>query len=286
MNTKIIKALAKINLAIDVKSKREDGYHNIDMVSVPLKLHDILEITRLGKDYDTYLLCDDPTIICDENNLVYKAFNLLKNEYTIEGEYRIFLYKKIPVEAGLGGGSADAAAVLLALKEHIKNIDEHKFLKEASDIGADIPFCLYNRAARVEGKGEFITPIKIQFPYHVLIVKPQQGLETKQVYEAFDFIKEDIPHPNISKLIFALEKDDEEMMKQSMFNVLSVPAIKVLPVIGELLEEMEMMNLPLNGMSGTGSACFALSKNKEHLEKASKTFEKQGYQTYITQFVI
>ena len=76
------------------------------------------------------------------------------------------------------------------------------------------------------------------------------------------------------------------MMKQSMFNVLSVPAIKVLPVIGELLEEMEMMNLPLNGMSGTGSACFAHSKNKEHLEKASKTFEKQGYQTYITQFVI
>ena len=288
MNTIVIRALAKINLAIDVLDKRADGYHDIDMITIPLKLHDSVEITPLGHNYDTYLFCDDPTIVCDESNLAYKALDKMKENFDINGEYRMFIYKKIPVEAGLGGGSANAAAIIKALSNYLpkEQVDDKKLYDIALSIGSDVPFCLFNKPARIKGRGEIIEPIKVAYPYYVLIVKPQLGLATKTVYAGFDQIKEKIRRPDINRLIKALEKDDQEEMKKSMANVLSVPAIKALPLISTLLEEMEMMNLVLNGMSGTGSACFALSKDKKLLERASHVFNGEGYSTYITQFYL
>lgn len=288
MNTTVIRALAKINLAIDVLDKREDGYHDIDMITIPLKLHDSVEITPLGPNYDTYLFCDDPTIICDESNLAYKALDKMKENFDMNGEYRMFIYKKIPVEAGLGGGSADAAAIIRAISNYMPKdkIDEKKLYDIALSIGSDVPFCLFNKPARIRGRGEIIEPIKVAYPYYVLIVKPQIGLATKTVYDGFDQIKEKIRRPDINRLMKALENDDQEEMKKSMVNVLSVPAIRALPLISTLLEEMEMMNLVLNGMSGTGSACFALSKDKKLLERASHVFAGEGHSTYITQFYL
>ena len=288
MNTTVIRALAKINLAIDVLDRREDGYHDIDMITIPLKLHDSVEITPLGPNYDTYLFCDDPTIICDESNLAYKALDKMKENFDMNGEYRMFIYKKIPVEAGLGGGSADAAAIIRAISNYMPKdkIDEKKLYDIALSIGSDVPFCLFNKPARIRGRGEIIEPIKVAYPYYVLIVKPQIGLATKTVYDGFDQIKEKIRRPDINRLMKALENDDQEEMKKSMVNVLSVPAIRALPLISTLLEEMEMMNLVLNGMSGTGSACFALSKDKKLLERASHVFVGEGHSTYITQFYL
>lgn len=288
MNTTVIKALAKVNLAIDVLDKRDDGYHDIDMLTVPLTLHDSIEITPLSSAYETYLFCDDPTIVCDESNLAYKALDMMRREFDVKKEFKIFIYKKIPVEAGLGGGSADAAAIIKAFAHYLPQDEETKRRLEdvAIHIGSDVPFCLYDKPARVLGKGEKMEPIEIAYPYHVLIVKPQFGLSTKSVYEAFDQVKEDICRPNIPALIDALKKDDVEGIRSNMANVLSVPAIKALPLIGDLLEEMDMMNLTLNGMSGTGSACFALSKDKKLLERAGHVFEKEGHKAYITQFAL
>lgn len=288
MDTIVIRALAKVNLAIDVLSKDSDGYHQIDMITIPLKLHDSVEITPLNSSYDTYLFCDDPTIVCDESNLAYQALDKMRKSFDIKGEYRMFIYKKIPVEAGLGGGSADAAAIIKALANYMpkEQATDEKLNEIGYSIGSDVPFCLLDKPARVRGKGEIIQPIKVAYPYYVLIVKPKVGLATKTVYESFDTITEDIRHPDIDRLIKALENDDEEEMKKSMFNVLSVPAIRALPLISDLLEEMEMMNLPLNGMSGTGSACFALSKDKKHLERAANVFAKEGHDTYLTQFYL
>ena len=288
MNTIVIKALAKINLAIDVLRRREDNYHDIDMVTIPLTLHDSIEITHLPRGYETYLFCDNPTIVCDESNLAYKALEEMRKSFELPRSFKIFIYKKIPVEAGLGGGSADAAAVIRAIDHFLPpSQDKEERIRElASRIGSDVPFCLYDRPSRVQGKGEVLTPIEVGYPYHVLIVKPSYGLSTKSVYEAFDTIEETIRRPNIERLIDALKKDDEEGMRQSMANVLSVPAIKALPLIGEILERMNAMGLPLNGMSGTGSACFALSKDKRHLERVAHVFEKEGNQAYVTQFCL
>lgn len=287
METIVVRAFAKINLAIDVVGKRDDGYHLVDMVTVPLKLHDSVEITPQPDGGETFLYCDDPTLVCDENNLAYKALSSMRDHFRIDGAYSMFIYKKIPVEAGLGGGSADAAAVIRALDRFIPEDEkekEEKIRNLAVGIGADVPFCLLNKPCRVRGIGEKLEEIKIAYPYHVLIVKPNLGLSTKSVYQAFDEIKDEIVHPDIDKLLLGLKNNDEEMIRENMANVLSVPAIKALPLVSDLLEEMQMMNLPLSGMSGTGSACFALSKDKHHLERAAHIFEKEGNETYITQF--
>ncbi|MFA6829719.1 MAG: 4-(cytidine 5'-diphospho)-2-C-methyl-D-erythritol kinase [Bacilli bacterium] len=286
MDTIVVRALAKINLAIDVLGRKENGYHDIDMLTVPLKLHDSVEITPLGNTGDTFLYCDDPSIECDESNLAYKALEEINKTFSIKGNYRILLYKKIPVEAGLGGGSADAAAVIRALDHFIPASAEknQKINELAMRIGSDVPFCLLDKPARVRGIGEIIEPIKVKIPYFVMIVKPNYGLSTKSVYEAYDLIEDSIRHPNIDELIQGLETGNEDLIKKNMINVLSVPAIKALPLIGDLLEEMVMMDLPLCGMSGTGSACFALSKDRRHLERAAHIFEKEGNNVIISQF--
>lgn len=292
MNTIIVRALAKINLAIDVKTRREDGYHQIDMVTIPLKLHDSIEITPLLGDgfKDTYLYCDDPTIICDESNLAYKALNVMKENKRITGCYQMMIHKRIPVQAGLGGGSADAAAVIRALDSYNKE-DKNEQLKIenslALSVGSDVPFCLLNKPARVSGIGEKLEVISIKDHYFVLIVKPEYGLSTKSVYEAYDLYDQDsIKHPDIDKLIEALKVGDENGIKENMINVLSYPAIKALPEIQDLLNKLTDLGLPLNGMSGTGSACFALSKDKRLLEHCLNILEGQGYSCYFTEFAI
>ena len=290
MNTIVIRALAKINLAIDVKGKRKDGYHTIDMVTIPLKLHDSVEITPFpnGAHLETYLYCDDPTIVCDESNLAYKALNAMRDNFRVNGDFRIMIHKRIPVEAGLGGGSADAAAVVKALDIYMHDNPEDKDKIERAlslKIGADVPFCLYDKPSRVEGIGEVLTPIKVGYPYPVLIVKPNVGLSTKSVYEAYDSVGE-VKHPDISALIKALEVDDEKAIEANMVNVLEVPAIKALPLIQDILNDMKRMGLVLSSMSGTGSACFALHKDKKLLERAKGVFEKKGYSCYLTEFAL
>lgn len=292
MNTIVIRALAKINLAIDVLGKREDGYHKIDMVTIPLKLHDSIEITPLPvhSGLETYLYCDDPTIFCNESNLAYKALNAMRENFRVNGQFRMFIHKRIPVQAGLGGGSADAAAVIKALDNYMHDSNENKDeieRKIALSIGADVPFCLYSKPSRVEGIGENLTPIKVKHPYHVLIVKPNIGLSTRSVYEAFDLCESEVKHPNIDELIKALEEDDEKLIEKNMINVLSIPAIKALPLIQELLDKMKVMGLNLSGMSGTGSACFAINKDKKLLERAMNIFSKDNkYECYLTEFAI
>lgn len=291
MNTIVVKALAKINLAIDVLSKRDDGYHEIDMVTIPLKLHDSVEITPFGNHskMETYLYCDDPTIVCDESNLAYKALNAMRDNFRVNGKFCMSIHKRIPVQAGLGGGSADAAAVIKALDNYMDEPieDKEKIEQElALKIGSDVPFCLYDKPSRVQGRGEILTKIDVKTPYHVLIVKPNIGLSTKSVYEAYDLISDEIEHPNIEELIEGLKEGDEEKIKKNMVNVLSVPAIKALPLIQDLLDEMTKMGLSLNGMSGTGSACFALHKDKKILERANNIFLKEGYECYLTEFAL
>lgn len=291
MNTIVVKALAKINLAIDVLSKRSDGYHEIDMVTIPLKLHDSVEITPFPANVsmETYLYCDDPTIVCDESNLAYKALNAMRDNFRMNGHFRMSIHKRIPVEAGLGGGSADAAAIIKALDSYMHDSSADKDRIEhdlAMSIGSDVPFCLYDKPSRVTGRGEILTPIEVKYPYHVLIVKPNVGLSTKSVYEAYDLLNEEVKHPNIPALIKALSEDDEKGIQENLVNVLSVPAIKALPMIQDLLNKMDTLGLKMNGMSGTGSACFALHKDKKILEHAKSIFTKDGFDCYLTEFYL
>lgn len=277
----IIKAFAKINLAIDVKKKDENGYHNIDMVTLPITLHDVLEMEQLISRHGIFITSDDPSLICDEGNLAFKALKAMEDNFSFSKGYRIQIYKRIPMNAGLGGGSADAAGIIRAICK-LYNMDAHdpKIIKVARSIGSDVPFCLLNKPARVLGTGENIIPLDSKLDYHVIIIKPHKGLSTKDVYEKYDTIpEEEREHPDISALIEAIKIGDEQKMFENMKNGLYKPASLLCPVISGILNDFKKMGFPLYSMTGSGNACFALSKDLEQIEKAKNYFTSLNYIT-------
>lgn len=277
----IIKAFAKINLAIDVKKKDENGYHDIDMVTLPITLHDVLEMEQLISRHGIFITSDDPSLICDEGNLAFKALKAMEDNFSFSKGYRIQIYKRIPMNAGLGGGSADAAGIIRAICK-LYNMDAHdpKIIKVARSIGSDVPFCLLNKPARVLGTGENIIPLDSKLDYHVIIIKPHKGLSTKDVYEKYDTIpEEEREHPDISALIEAIKIGDEQKMFENMKNVLYKPASLLCPVISGILNDFKKMGFPLYSMTGSGNACFALSKDLEQIEKAKNYFTSLNYIT-------
>lgn len=277
----IIKAFAKINLAIDIKKKDENGYHDIDMVTLPITLHDVLEMEQLISRHGIFITSDDPSLICDEGNLAFKALKAMEDNFSFSKGYRIQIYKRIPMNAGLGGGSADAAGIIRAICK-LYNMDAHdpKIIKVARSIGSDVPFCLLNKPARVLGTGENIIPLDSKLDYHVIIVKPHKGLSTKDVYEKYDTIpEEEREHPDISALIEAIKIGDEQKMFENMKNGLYKPASLLCPVISGILNDFKKMGFPLYSMTGSGNACFALSKDLEQIEKAKNYFTSLNYIT-------
>lgn len=277
----IIKAFAKINLAIDVKKKDENGYHDIDMVTLPITLHDVLEMEQLISRHGIFITSDDPSLICDEGNLAFKALKAMEDNFSFSKGYRIQIYKRIPMNAGLGGGSADAAGIIRAICK-LYNMDAHdpKIIKVARSIGSDVPFCLLNKPARVLGTGENIIPLNSKLDYHVIIIKPHKGLSTKDVYEKYDTIpEEEREHPDISALIKAIKIGDEQKMFENMKNGLYKPASLLCPVISGILNDFKKMGFPLYSMTGSGNACFALSKDLEQIEKAKNYFTSLNYIT-------
>lgn len=281
----IFKAFAKINLAIDVLEKRDDGYHNIDLICVPLELHDFIEIEEYGERCGTYVTSDDTSLICDESNLVYVAYRAVKHKYNLHAGFRIKIYKRIPTAAGLAGGSADAASIINGLIKMKKlNVSDKDKINIGLEIGSDVPYCLFNKPSRIQGKGEIITPIKIKNPYFVLLIKPQQGLSTKDVYEQADICLRD--KPDIEGVIKALEKDDEKLLEKSMKNGLQHAAIELLPEIEEIINELKENDMNLSMMSGSGSTVFTLSHNLKKLKSLKAMFEDEGYQAYLTKMMI
>lgn len=277
----IIKAFAKINLAIDVKKKDENGYHDIDMITLPITLHDVLEMEQLISRHGIFITSDDPSLICDEGNLAFKALKAMEDNFSFSKGYRIQIYKRIPMNAGLGGGSADAAGIIRAICK-LYNMDAHdpKIIKVARSIGSDVPFCLLNKPARVLGTGENIIPLDSKLDYHVIIIKPHKGLSTKDVYEKYDTIpEEEREHPDISALIEAIKIGDEQKMFENMKNGLYKPASLLCPVISGILNDFKKMGFPLYSMTGSGNACFALSKDLEQIEKAKNYFTSLNYIT-------
>lgn len=284
----IEKAPAKINLAIDIKGVREDGYHLLDMITLPLKLHDTLDIEKVqttGLDKGVYLYCDDSNIICDESNIAYRALQLVKEKIEFKNVYTITIHKRIPISSGLGGGSADGAAVIRSLWKKLSEDDKKYIVDNLSEkIGCDVLYCIDNKPARVTGIGDNITPIKVKTNYFVLLVKPNKGLSTVDVYKKYnEFDDKSFPHPNIDNLIAGLENDDENLISENMENVLKNPAISMLPEIKTILDIFKENNIKLSSMTGTGSCCFALFKDEKHLKKVQSIFEKKGYETYLTQ---
>lgn len=280
----LVKSFAKINLSLQIKGVREDGYHDLDMVNLPLELHDVLDIDFSPLYRETYIVCDDVRLMGLRSNICKRAVDLLRARYHFKEHFLIHIHKEIPFAAGLGGGSSNAAALIVALNNKLKlKISPEEMREIALELGSDVPFFLLNRPARLKGRGEFITPISCPVPYHCLIVKPEQGLSTKDVYAVCDtFPRRDIDNEAVE---LGLKNEDEEMIAKHRGNDLYFAAKSLCPAVGEVVGELAKMGFILFGMSGSGSAVFALSKDHKMIREAALKFEKRGYEAIITKTI-
>lgn len=283
MNTSV-KAYAKINLALNVYDRKEDGYHNIDMITIPLDLHDIIELELLPKGYESYITSDDDSLPTDESNLSNKAFRKMKEKFHIDKNVLIHIYKRIPMCAGLGGGSADAAAVINATLKAIKlKPSQDDLISLASSIGADVSFCLYNKPARCRGIGEKLDFITLKKRYHVLLIKPNEGVSTALAYQTFDQLETKPQLSNIERLIEGLKIGDESIIAEEMKNSLQECATKMVPEIKNIIDTLKKDGFPLTMMSGSGSTVFCMSLNHHAILEEYKKFSKLNYTVIVTQ---
>lgn len=271
----ILKPCAKINVCLKVTGVREDGYHLLRMVNLPIDLHDVIEIEKINA-VDTYIATDGLGWGAVQESICHKALDLLRKTYGFQENFNIKIHKEIPFAAGLGGGSSDAAFVMLAVKKILKlQISDEELNSLALKIGADVPYFLNPKPALLEGIGEKITYLDVKNKYYCLIVKPARGCSTQEIYQKCnDFQGTRIDVENVLK---ALKEGDDDLLQKSMGNDLQLPAESLLPEIGEIYSQFVKMGFRICGMTGSGSAMFALSTKEKEIKEAAKVFLNQGY---------
>lgn len=278
-----VKALAKINLGLDVVRRREDGYHEVRMVMQTIHLFDRLQIVR-NRSGEITMSTNLPFLPTNENNLVYKAAKLLKDEFQIKDGIDVKLYKHIPVAAGMAGGSTDAAAVLYGMNRIFDlGLSGTDLMRRGVHIGADVPYCLMRGTALAEGIGEELTALPPMVKCPVLIAKPQISVSTKFVYENLKLNEQTI-HPDINRLVEDIKAKDLQKIAGDMGNVLETVTIPNYPIIAEIKEHM-MEHGALNAMmSGSGPTVFGLFENEDVAAAAYEAMRASGLakQVYLT----
>lgn len=270
-----LKALAKINLGLDVTGVREDGYHEVRMIMQSIHLYDRVEIKKTRSPHikvETNLYY----LPIDENNLVYKAARLMKEEFKIKDGVRITLQKFIPVAAGLGGGSADAAAVMVGMNRIFNlGVKQSRLIELGLKIGADVPFCIMRGTALAEGIGEKLTPLPQMPKCQVLIAKPGVSVSTKHVYDKL-VLNDFTQHPDIDKIAEQIRKKNLRGVAENMGNLLETVTIQEYPVIRELKKVMKE-NGALNAMmSGSGPTVFGLFATDKEIHRAYDAVKASG----------
>ena len=278
-----VKALAKINLGLDVVRKREDGYHEVKMVMQTIHLFDRLEMKKTQADEIT-ITTNLTFLPTNENNLIYKAAKLLKDEFSIKDGIHVKLHKHIPVAAGMAGGSTDAAAVLYGMNSMFElGLSKGELMQRGVKIGADVPYCIMRGTALAEGIGEKLTALPPMVKCPVLIAKPQISVSTKFVYENLK-LNEGIVHPDINTLVSDIEAKDLPKIAADMGNILETVTIPNYPVIAQIKDLMKEQGALNAMMSGSGPTVFGLFDTEETAVRAYEKMRKSGLakQVYLT----
>ena len=272
---KSVKSYAKINISLRVKSKMENGYHELDSVMVPIELHDSIVISPLYNRNDSFVTVDDFSNGLIHYNLAGSAIDVLEKRYGVHKCFRIYIHKVIPMQAGLGGGSSNAAFTLKTINQILKlGASDEELIELATPLGADIPFFIKCQPARCGGIGEKMTPIEIKNNYHVLIVKPNEGVSTKECFQIAD--NKPYPEVDVDKVVEALRIGDDDMLAQYMGNSLQPSAIELVPEIQVIIDYLKEQGLKMVMMSGSGSTVFALSTDKSIMKRIRKQIEDEG----------
>lgn len=278
-----LKALAKINLGLDVVRRREDGYHEVRMIMQTIQLYDRFDIKRTqepGIQIQTNL----SFLPVNENNLIYKAAKLLMDEFSITDGVSVKLDKRIPVAAGMAGGSTDAAAMLIGVNRLFSlGLTKRQLMERGVQIGADVPYCIMRGTALAEGIGEALSPLPPMVKCPVLIAKPSISVSTKFVYQNLKLDDTTI-HPDIDRLIDDIKAKNLHDIAAHMGNVLETVTIPNYPVIDEIKKHM-LSNGALGAMmSGSGPTVFGLFDNEDTAKKAYKAMRSShlARQVYLT----
>ena len=262
-----LRALAKINLGLDVLRKREDGYHELRMIMQTINMYDQLEI-EISKTPGIKITTNLPFIPVNENNLVYKAAKLLLDEFQIEQGITVDLQKFIPVAAGMAGGSSDAAAAMIGVNRLFGlGLSVKELMERGVKIGADVPYCLLRGTALAEGIGDKLRALPACPDCYVLVGKPAISVSTKFVYENLHANELEC-HPEIDEMLDAIQWHNLNKIADCMGNVLETVTIPHYPIIQEIKDHMKE-HVALNAMmSGSGPTVFGLFDDKVTAENA------------------
>ena len=278
-----LKALAKINLGLDVVRRREDGYHEVRMIMQTIQLYDRLDIKRTqepGIQIQTNL----SFLPVNENNLIYKAAKLLMDEFSITDGVSVKLDKRIPVAAGMAGGITDAAAMLIGVNRLFSlGLTKRQLMERGVQIGADVPYCIMRGTALAEGIGEALSPLPPMVKCPVLIAKPSISVSTKFVYQNLKLDDTTI-HPDIDRLIDDIKAKNLHDIAAHMGNVLETVTIPNYPVIDEIKKHMLSNGAVGAMMSGSGPTVFGLFDDEDTAKKAYKAMRSShlARQVYLT----
>jgi len=272
----LTRPIAKINLGLNVVEKRPDGYHNLETVFYPVQIEDALEVYPMDPEFPSEYDCDlkvtNITIDGDEQrNLVVRAYNLLKADFPTLPRIHAHLYKGIPTQAGMGGGSSDCGFMITLLNDMFKlGLTQQQMIDYAARLGADCAFFIFNRPCYAEGIGEKLQPIDLDLKgWYLSLVRPDIPVSTR---EAFDLIKPHHPEVNCREVV----KQPVESWRDALVNDFESSVFAVHPELGAVKDRLYDLGATYAAMSGSGSTLFALSRQPLNLDEFNSegTFRK------------
>ena len=279
MEKKILRANAKINLTLDCLGKRGDGYHELEMIMCEIPLYDTVILEQAP---EISLKTTLPFLPSDSKNTAYRAAEEFFKYTGTDGGVKIFIEKNIPVSAGLAGGSADAAAVLLGLNSiYETGLSEDELEKIGDLVGKDVPFCVKGGVCLARGTGEILLPVGKMPSCTIVLIKPDKiNVSTAEIFSQFDSAKNEL-HPHTSGAVRCIKNGDLNGIARRMYNVLENVTAKLHPIIEDIKTELIHFGALGSVMSGSGPSVFGIFDNIYSAEKAYSHFKESYSQVYI-----
>ena len=275
------RAYAKINLCLDVVGEREDGYHELKMIMAPVDFYDVLDMTPAE---ETTFEVNRSFLPVDDRNTVVKAIRVMREKYGFTEEFACRLQKHIPTQAGLAGGSADAAAAIRLMCRMLGiTMSREELIEVGKKVGADVPFCIFNQCAYVGGIGDQLEPFACNTDFEILLVKPRRGVSTKTAFAEMN--RYEPVHPDCDAMRTALINDDYAGVVSSLGNSLEAVSLNLVKEIREIREDLLELGFDGALMSGSGSTVFGITRSPRLLKKTADLMKYKGYFVRITKIL-
>ncbi len=275
----IARSYAKVNLTLDVLSKRSDGYHDVKMIMQTLSLFDLVIVDRAEKGIT--VTSNLKYLPSNDKNIAWQAASLFFDETGIKGGAKVLLHKNIPVAAGLAGGSGNAAAVLCALdKLYNTGLSDEELCKIGLKLGADVPYCIMGGTQLAEGIGEKLTELNPLPKMTFLLVKPAAGVSTAQIYAAIDSC-DNLSRPDTEKMLNAIEMGDKEEICNNLSNIMEAVTAAEAPEIYKIKNTLLEKGAKGAVMSGSGPTVFGIFEDYTTAKKAADEFSKTYKEVYV-----